>query len=205
MNGMLSKYRWCAAVVMLTFGHTAVAAPPVGTYCDTPSRCANPMTLGGMVTSSNHLATQAGLKVLQRGGNAVDAAIAVASTISVVYPQMNTIGGDNFWLIYNAKTKTLRALNASGRSGEHATLQFYKDKGLSAIPPRGYLSVNTVRTHVQALLAKLHVHSTLEAVAVALDAGVRLPVPTTLCQPRAPQDARRAARPSPQASYPVSS
>lgn len=144
MNGMLSKYRWCAAVVMLTFGHTAVAAPPVGTYCDTPSRCTNPMTLGGMVTSSNHLATQAGLKVLQRGGNAVDAAIAVASTISVVYPQMNTIGGDNFWLIYNAKTKTLRALNASGRSGEHATLQFYKDKGLSAIPPRGYLSVNTV-------------------------------------------------------------
>ncbi|AVF42302.1 gamma-glutamyltransferase [Pandoraea apista] len=102
------------------------------------------MAAGGMVTSSNYLATQAGWKVLQQGGNAVDAAIAVASTISVVYPQMNTIGGDNFWLIYNAKTKELRALNASGRSGERATLQFYRDKGLSTIPPRGYLSVNTV-------------------------------------------------------------
>jgi gamma-glutamyltranspeptidase/glutathione hydrolase len=102
------------------------------------------MTTHGMVTSSNYLATQAGLRVLERGGNAVDAAIAVASTIAVVYPQYNTIGGDNFWLIYNAKTKELRALNGSGRSGEKATIAFYKSKGLSKIPVRGYLSANTV-------------------------------------------------------------
>jgi DNA-binding NarL/FixJ family response regulator len=76
----------------------------------------------------------------------------------------------------------------------------------SAIAERHHLSVNTVRTHVQALLAKLHVHSTLEAVAVALDAGVRLPTaPATLCQPRPSREMRRTARPSPQASYPVSS
>ena len=63
-----------------------------------------------MVTSPNYLATQAGIDVLRKGGNAVDAAIAVASTLTVVYPQMKTIGGDNFWLIYNAKTKELKGL-----------------------------------------------------------------------------------------------
>lgn len=81
-----------------------------GKYCDTPSRCLNPITTNVMVTSPNYLATQAGIDVLRKGGNAVDAAIAVASTLAVVYPQMNTIGGDNFWLIYNAKTKELKGL-----------------------------------------------------------------------------------------------
>ena len=144
MNGIPPGMRWLAGVGMVTLSFSAIADEPKGSYCETAAQCANPMTTGGMVTSSNYLATQAGLKVLQQGGNAVDAAIAVASTISVVYPQMNTIGGDNFWLIYNAKTRELRALNASGRAGERATIQFYKDKGLSTIPPRGYLSVNTV-------------------------------------------------------------
>lgn len=85
-----------------------------------------------------------GLEVLQKGGNAVDAAIAVASTMNVVYPQMTTLGGDNFWLIYNAKTKEVKALNASGRAGELATIDFYKKKGFERIPSRGYLAANTV-------------------------------------------------------------
>ncbi len=115
-----------------------------GKYCDTPSACVNPMATGGMVTSSNRLATQAGLRVLAGGGNAVDAAIAVASTIAVVYPHMNSIGGDAFWLIYNARTREVRALNASGRAGEQASIAFYQGKGLDKIPARGYLSANTV-------------------------------------------------------------
>nr|WP_234484927.1 gamma-glutamyltransferase [Noviherbaspirillum pedocola] len=97
-----------------------------------------------MVTTSNYLATQAGLKVLRDGGNAVDAAIAAAATLAVVYPQMNTLGGDNFWLIYNAKTGEVKALNASGRAGEKATIDLYKSKGFSHIPSRGYLAANTV-------------------------------------------------------------
>ncbi|MCX8671443.1 gamma-glutamyltransferase [Gilliamella sp. B2865] len=97
-----------------------------------------------MVTSPNYLATQAGIDVLRKGGNAVDAAIAVASTLAVVYPQMNTIGGDNFWLIYNAKTKELKGLNASGRSGSLATIDYYKNQGFHKIPSRGYLAANTV-------------------------------------------------------------
>lgn len=115
-----------------------------GKYCDTPSRCVDPIAANGMVTSSNYLATQAGVDVLRKGGNAVDAAIAVASTMSVVYPQMNTIGGDNFWLIYNAKTGEVRALNASGRAGEKATISHYRSLGYDKIPSRGYLAANTV-------------------------------------------------------------
>ncbi len=129
---------------LLMAAGTVSAEKSPGKYCDTPSRCINPITKYGSVTSPNYLASVAGLEVLQKGGNAVDAAIAVASTMNVVYPQMTTLGGDNFWLIYNAKTKEVKALNASGRAGELATIDFYKKKGFERIPSRGYLAANTV-------------------------------------------------------------
>ena len=53
----------------------------------------------GLVAAPHALASEAGVDVLERGGNAVDAAIAAATTIAVVYPHMNGVGGDNFWLI----------------------------------------------------------------------------------------------------------
>ncbi len=53
----------------------------------------------GMVVAPHHLASQAGLRVLAEGGNAIEAMIAAASTIASVYPHMNALGGDNFWLI----------------------------------------------------------------------------------------------------------
>lgn len=102
------------------------------------------MSTNGMVTTPHYLASQAALEILQKGGNAVDAGIAAASTLAVVYPHMTSIGGDNFWLIYNAKTKQLKALNASGRSGEKATIKFYQAQGYDKIPSRGYLAANTV-------------------------------------------------------------
>lgn len=105
---------------------------------------ATTMSTKGMVTTPHYLASQASMSILQRGGNAIEAAIAAASTIGVVYPHMNGIGGDNFWLIYNTKTKELKALNSSGRSGEKATIKFYKNQGLSKIPSRGALAANTV-------------------------------------------------------------
>ena len=106
---------------------------------------ATTMSIRGMVTTPHYLASQAAISILQRGGNAIEAAIAAASTIGVVYPHMNGIGGDNFWLIYNAITKELTAINASGRSSEQATIDFYKSKGLSKkIPSRGALAANTV-------------------------------------------------------------
>jgi len=97
-----------------------------------------------MITTPHYLASQAGMKVLQEGGNAVEAAIAAASTIGVVYPHMNGIGGDNFWLIYNSYNKELTGLNSSGRSGKKATISFYQQQGMNKIPARGALAANTV-------------------------------------------------------------
>lgn len=115
-----------------------------GKYSTTPSQATNPLSTRGIVTSPNYLASQSGLEVLRKGGNAVDAAIATAATLAVVYPQMCTLGADSFWLIHNAKTGEVTALNASGRSGEKANIDFYKNQGLKKIPARGYLAANTV-------------------------------------------------------------
>src|SRR5438105_4755465 len=78
---------------------------------------------GGMVASPHRLASEAGVDALRRGGNAVDAAVAAAATIAVVYPHMNSIGGDSFWLLYDAASARVRALNAAGRSAAAATLE----------------------------------------------------------------------------------
>jgi oxamate amidohydrolase len=102
------------------------------------------VSTNGIVTTPHYLASQAGLEILQQGGNAVDAAIASAATLTVVYPHMNSLGGDNFWLIYNAKTQELKGLNASGRAGEKATIDFYQSQSYNNISPRGYLAANTV-------------------------------------------------------------
>ena len=99
----------------------------------------------GMVATPHYLASTAALRVLQSGGNAIDAAIAAAAVCSVVYPHMCSIGGDNFWLIYDAKTRTVRALNGSGRSGERCSIDLYQRAGnTKAIPARGFLAANTV-------------------------------------------------------------
>ena len=105
---------------------------------------ATTMAPNGVITTPHYLASQAGMNVLQNGGNAIEAAIAAASTIAVVYPHMNSIGGDNFWLIYTAKTKEVKALNSSGRAGERATIDLYQGLNYQKIPARGYLSANTI-------------------------------------------------------------
>ena len=113
-------------------------------YCATPSIGTNPLATNGMVTSPHHLATQSGLAILRKGGNAIDAAIATAAVLAVVYPQMCTPGGDSFWLISNGKTGEVKALNASGRAGRKANIGVYKTQGLNKIPPHGWLSAITV-------------------------------------------------------------
>ncbi|MBB6443972.1 gamma-glutamyltransferase [Bacillus benzoevorans] len=102
------------------------------------------MAPNGMITAPHYLASQAGLKILQEGGNAVEAAIAAAAAIGVVYPHMNGVGGDNFWLIYNTYDKELKALNSSGRAAQGATIDFYQRQGFKKIPSRGALAANTV-------------------------------------------------------------
>ncbi len=97
----------------------------------------------GMVVTPHHLASQAGLRVLQEGGNAVEAMIAAASTIAVVYPHMNNLGGDNFWLLY-APGKPVSAIDACGAAAELATREFYAELGHTTIPARGPLAALTM-------------------------------------------------------------
>jgi len=98
----------------------------------------------GLVASPHPLATGAGLRVLQRGGTAVEAAIATASTLAVVYPHMNGLGGDNVWLIYRARTGEVHALLAIGWAGREVTIDAYRAAGYREIPRRGPLAANTV-------------------------------------------------------------
>src|SRR5712692_11218971 len=81
-----------------------------------PPRWPEARATRGMVAAPHVLASEAGRAMFAADGNALDAAIAAAATIAVVYPHMNSIGGDNFWLIYDARAGRLRALNACGRS-----------------------------------------------------------------------------------------
>ena len=96
----------------------------------------------GAVSAGHPLAAQAGLRVLQNGGNAVDAAVAMAAVLAVVRPHMNGVGGDAFVLVYEAATGQVHALNGSGRSGALATPAFFREKGLERVPSTGPLSVS---------------------------------------------------------------
>ena len=97
----------------------------------------------GMVATSQPLATQIGLDVLKRGGTAVDAAIAANAALGLMEPTGNGIGGDLFAIVWDAKTKKLHGYNGSGRSPKALTLQWFKDQGLTKIPPYGPLPVST--------------------------------------------------------------
>jgi gamma-glutamyltranspeptidase / glutathione hydrolase len=100
------------------------------------------MARNGVIATSQPLASAAGLRVLQQGGNAFDAAVTAAAVLSVVEPTMNGIGGDLFAIVYDAKTKRVRALNASGRAPAAATPDEFQRRKLDAIPYRGVLSVS---------------------------------------------------------------
>jgi len=95
----------------------------------------------GMVASSQQLATLVGYKVLSKGGNAVDAAVAMVSTLNAVEPHSVGIGGDAFALIYLAKENKVMGMNASGRAPYHANIAWFHDKGIKTMPERGMLPV----------------------------------------------------------------
>ena len=99
--------------------------------------------LGGMVTAPHHLAAQAGAQILREGGNAVEAMVAAAAAIAVVYPHMNGIGGDGFWLISEPGREPV-AIRACGPSAALATKAFYAGHGYSAVPTRGAHAALTV-------------------------------------------------------------
>jgi gamma-glutamyltranspeptidase / glutathione hydrolase len=101
-----------------------------------------PIARNGMIATSQSLASVAGLRALQEGGNAIDAAITAAAVLAVIEPSMNGIGGDFFALVYDAKTKRVYGLDSSGRSSRHATLEEFARRGHKEAPDFGPLSVN---------------------------------------------------------------
>lgn len=98
----------------------------------------------GMTTAPHHLASQAGLAVLREGGNALECMVAMAATIAVVYPHMNGIGGDAFWLVSTPGEPPV-GIQACGPAARRADPAFYRDRGVcDVIPARGPLAALTV-------------------------------------------------------------
>jgi gamma-glutamyltranspeptidase/glutathione hydrolase len=96
---------------------------------------------GGIVASESPLASQAGVRILEHGGNAVDAAIATNAMMGVVEPMMNGIGGDLFVIVYDAKANKLYGLNASGWAPKGLTIAFLEKQGLKSMPQTGVNSI----------------------------------------------------------------
>ena len=95
----------------------------------------------GIVAASQPLAAQAGVQILERGGNAIDAAIAANAVMGLVEPQSNGIGGDLFAIVYEAKTGALHGLNACGWAPRGLTPALLKAQGLTAMPQGGIHTV----------------------------------------------------------------
>lgn len=120
-----------------------------------------------MVVAPHHLAAEAGRDVLRDGGNAIEAMVAAAAAISVVYPHMNGLGGDGFWLIHEPGRPRPFAVSAIGAAGAAVTPALYAERGLDAVPSRGPLAANTSAGTVAGWQA---------ALAASAAAGGRLPL-----------------------------
>ena len=93
----------------------------------------------GMVTCPHALASQAGVDVLRAGGSAVDAAVATAAALAVIYPHMTGMGGDAFWLIHDAASSAVRYLDGGGRAAASGRIDAFVKRGLTEVPFRGIL------------------------------------------------------------------
>jgi gamma-glutamyltranspeptidase/glutathione hydrolase len=160
-------------VIMSSHAQTPDTQPRPG---DRPA--ANPhatrsavMGRNGMIATSQPLASAAGLRVLQEGGNAIDAAVTAAAVLAVVEPSMTGIGGDLFAIVYDANTGTLHALNASGRAAYTATPAAFAARKLTRIPGAGPLSVSVpgVVDGWSELLSKYGTMPMAKAVAPAIE------------------------------------
>ncbi len=136
------------------------------------------------VAAPHTLAAEAGRDILAQGGDAIEAMVAMAAAIAVVYPHMNAIGGDGFWLI-RERGGQVRAIEACGYAGERATIANYRALEFEAIPPRGAMAALTVPGAVGGWILALELSKAL---------GGRLPLKTLL------ESAERHAR----AGYAVS-
>src|SRR5262249_55872098 len=126
---------------MATSARSHVTADYVRTAIDRTQGRSMVMTTGGVAASEHPLASQAGASILARGGNAVDAAIAVNAVMTVVAPMMNGIGGDLFAIVYDPATSTLHGINGSGYAPAGLSIDTLLEIGVTAMPQTGIHSV----------------------------------------------------------------
>ena len=130
--------KWMGAAVVAAGSASMAADVPAGRPVTGRSQVATRM---GIVAASQPLAAAAGVQVLERGGNAVDAAIAANAAIGLMEPTSNGIGGDLFALVYDARSGTLHGLNASGWAPRALTREFMTQRGFTELPQRGAFAV----------------------------------------------------------------
>jgi gamma-glutamyltranspeptidase / glutathione hydrolase len=133
------RARWLLAAPLFVL---FAALPPFTSRPSSQTSTWRPAVLAdrGMVASGHPLASEAALRILRSGGNAVDAAIAAWAVQGVTEPEMTGLGGDMFALIYIAKTGEVKFINGTGPAAAAATVEFYKSKG--GLPSDGPLSVS---------------------------------------------------------------
>jgi len=136
---VLTKHRAAAAAAFLLMTLAESAAPPFSSVPEQGRSMA--VTQYGIVAAPQFLASQAGARVLEAGGNAVDAAIAANAVMGVVQPYVNGMGGDLFAIVYEAKTGKVYGLNASGWAPAALTIDYLKAHHITKFDP---LSVHTI-------------------------------------------------------------
>ena len=125
-----------ASTVNATVASTTVAPVPVREQARSMV-----VTKYGIVAASQFLASQAGAKMLEAGGNAIDAAIAANAVLGVTQPYVNGMGGDLFAIVDEAKTGKVYGLNSSGWTPKALTIDYLKNKGVTSIDQRGVNSI----------------------------------------------------------------
>lgn len=154
-----------AAAIVAGYSFRAALGPPVESY---PARAVHAPQAA--IATSHPLASQAGLAVMQQGGNAIDAAVTAAAVLAVVEPYMSGPGGDAFAILWSARERRLVGLNGSGRSGSAMTREALRSVG--RIPGDGAKTI-TVPGAVAAWAALLDRHGTI-TLAQALAPAIRL-------------------------------
>ncbi|MGH9348977.1 MAG: gamma-glutamyltransferase [Vicinamibacterales bacterium] len=133
----MNRYVLVSVVAVIAIGANGTAQEPRGPVVGRSMLA----TTFGIVAASQPLAARAGVQILERGGNAIDAAIAANATIGLMEPTGNGIGGDLFVIYYEAKTRTVHGLNSSGWAPAGLTVDVLASKGLTTMPQRGIHSV----------------------------------------------------------------
>jgi gamma-glutamyltranspeptidase/glutathione hydrolase len=157
-----------------------------------------------MVATSQPLASQVGLDILKRGGNAFDAAIAVAAVLNVTEPNMTGIGGDAFAMVYSAKTKKLEALNASGRAPRTLNADYFASRKIAQMPTTGMPAI-TVPGAFDGWVTLLEKHGTMKladllAPAIAY-AENGFPLAEKVCEDWTPEVEKLKQTPAAAATY----